>query len=1019
MQITNFFVRNYQFTLVVFLMIIVVSVSTLLNMPRAEDPDIHPPQFPIVVIYPGTSPKDMEELVVKPIEKKVSELQDLKKIATEIHDGVAVITVDFRYECDVDTKHQELMREINSLRPDLPPDIYKLEVRKVTPTDVNVLQMALVSGSASNEALRHQAEGLKTELEKVKSLKKVAWWGLPDQVIRVQLKLDKIARAGIPLPYVIQSIQSEAAELPGGSVQAGTRMYNIKTTGKYRSLDQVRNTIVYSAQGKVVYLKDVADVAFGYDEEKHITRINGHRCVLVTAAQKEGENIAKTREAYRPVVASFEKGLPAGISLVKNFDQALNVEKRLRGLGIDFLVAIALVLITLLPLGRRASLIVMVAIPLSLGLGIVALSFLGYSLNQLSIVGLVVALGLSVDDSIVVVENIVRWMREGRPRGLAAVEATKQITTAVLGCTAALTIAFLPLVFLPDVSGEFIRGLPLAVITSVFASMIVCLTIVPFMASRFLKAEDHPEDNVFHRVLKRAISGTYSKVLDVALKHPRRTLVLTVVLFVASLALFGQIGFRLFPSSEKPQFLVNIHMPLQSTLEATNRMAREVEQELGRHDQVRFFTTNVGKGNPRIYYNEFPENQKNEYAQLYVQLQPSVGMKEKKALIDSLRETFRGYAGTRIEVKDFEQGPVVEAPVVIRLAGDHFDSLRILARQVEHMLLTIPGTLYVKNESDLQKSDLKLNIHTEKARTLAVQPADIKKTVRLSVAGVPVGKYAPEQGDDLNIIMSAPKEQFATVGTLDRVFVNNGLGQPVPLKQVADLEFESSPSIIKHLDKKRFVVVTAFTQKGVFAADINKAFEKRVGELHFPTGYEYQIAGEAEGEQNAFGSGFITVVLATVFLFVMVLILEFKTFKSTLIVLSVIPLGVIGGVAALALAGYPLSFVAIIGFIGLAGVEVKNSILLVDFTNQLRAEGKSLEEAIREAGELRFLPIVLTSLTAIGGFIPIAVSSSPLVSPLALVIIGGLISSTLLSRIVTPVVYKLLPPRVERLSEEA
>jgi multidrug efflux pump subunit AcrB len=244
--------------------------------------------------------------------------------------------------------------------------------------------------------------------------------------------------------------------------------------------------------------------------------------------------------------------------------------------------------------------------------------------------------------------------------------------------------------------------------------------------------------------------------------------------------------------------------------------------------------------------------------------------------------------------------------------------------------------------------------------------------------------------------------------------VNNSTGSPVPLKQVASLEFETSPSTIKHLDKKRFVVITSFTREGVLAEKVNKEFLTKSAALALPAGYELQLAGEAESEKDAFGGSFMTVVIATVFLFLMVLILEFKTFKSMLIVLSVIPLGVIGGVTMLWLTGNPMSFVAIIGFIGLAGVEVKNSILLVDFTNQLREQGKSLDTAIREAGELRFLPIVLTSLTAIGGLLPIAVSSNPLISPLALVLIGGLVSSTLLSRIVTPVMYKLIPPNIEK-----
>lgn len=1013
MRFTSFFVRNYQFTLVLLLMIVVVSVATLFTMPRAEDPEINPPQFPIIAIYPGTSPKDMEELVVKPIEEKVSGLENIKTITTRIDDGVAVMEVEYLYNSNVNDKYQELVREVNALRSELPQDLYKLEVKKVTPTDVHVLQVALVSENASDARMKHYAEELKEELEQVKSLKNVAYWGVPEPIVRIDLRLDKLAQQRIPLNQVIGAIQSEGANIPGGSIRAGNKTFNIKTSGNYKSLDEIASTIVYQAGGSVVYLKDVADVSLNHEAVKHITRLNGHRAVLVTAAQKSGQNISATRDAYLPVLNAFSNKLPANIAMVNHFDQAENVSRRLGGLGVDFLIAIGLVLFTLVPLGWRAAFVVMLAIPLSLGLGIVMMNFMGYSLNQLSIVGLVVALGLLVDDSIVVIENIERWLRDGVVRKVAVIAATKQITVAVLGTTATLLIAFLPLVFMPEASGEFIRGLPMAVITSVFASMLVSLTIVPFLASRVLKTTHNPEGNIFLRGLKRIIHGSYALWLDKALQRPRLTLLAAALLFVASLGVFRIIGFRLFPTSEKPQFLVNINMPLQSNLETTDTMARRVEAVLRQVPQVQYFTTNVGKGNPRIYYNEIQKNEQQDFAQVFVQLNKNVDPAEKKQLIESLRGKFTGIAGAKIEVKDFEQGPPVDAPVAIRIKGENLDTLRLLAARAEALLRSVPGAIYVNNDVRMMKSDLKLAINTDKSRMLGIQTADIDRTVRLAVAGVGTGKFTNDNGDDFDIVVNTPRKAEATLASFSDIYINNAAGTPIPLNQVADVRFESSPTTIKHLDKKRFVVVSAFTDKGVLAADINKVFLEKAKDLRLPEGYELELAGEVESEKEAFGGGFMTVVLATVFLFLMVLILEFKTFKSTLIVLSVIPLGVIGGVTMLWLTGNPLSFVAIIGFIGLAGVEVKNSILLVDFTNQLRAEGKDLDTAIREAGELRFLPIVLTSLTAIGGLLPIAVSSNPLISPLALVLIGGLISSTLLSRIVTPVVYKLIPPRVE------
>lgn len=1012
MRIISFFVKNYQFTLVVMLMIIVVSVTTLLTMPRAEDPDLHSPRFPIVAIYPGTSPKDIEELVVKPLEKKVSELEDLKKMTTTIDDGVAVIDVEYKYESDVDAKYQELVREVNALRPDLPDDIYSLEVKKVTPSDVSVLQIALVSENASDDRMKYFAEELKEDLEKVKSLKKVDYWGVPEQIVRIDLKLDKIAQKKIPVNAIIGSVQSESANIPAGNIRAGNKIFNVKTSGKYTSLGEIQNTVVFNGNGTVVYLKDVADVAFNQEESKHITRLNGHRAVLVTAAQKPGQNIAQTQKEYLPVIDAFSKQLPRNIKLIKNFDQADNVSRRLGGLGTDFIIAIALVMITLMPLGWRASLIVMVAIPLSLGIGIVMMNAFGYSLNQLSIVGLVVALGLLVDDSIVVVENIERWLREGKNKNIAVIDGTKQIVLAVIGCTATLIVAFVPLVFMPEAAGEFIRGLPMAVITSVFASMLVSLTVVPFLASKVLKTNHNPQGNIFLRGLKRLISGSYSKLLDHSLKRPRLSLLAAFAIFGGSLLLFKVIGFRLFPTSEKPQFLINVNMPLQTNLEASDRMARYVEAELKKEKQVRYFTANIGKGNPRIYYNVIPANDKPELAQFFVQLNDDVAPVEKRKLIDKLRDKFMPVVGAKIEVQDFEQGPPMEAPIAIRITGDNLDTLRHIAAKTEQLLKTVPGAIYVKNEVGVLKSDIKLNIHTEKSRSLGIQTVDIDRTVRLAVAGLEVGKYTDEDGDDFNIMVSSPKEKFSTLNNFNAIYVNNAQGTPVPLSQVAQIEFESSPSTIKHLDKKRFVVVTAFAGKSVLAQNVTKDFLEQSDKLDLPPGYSLQLAGEAESEADAFGGSFMTVVIATVFMFIMILILEFKTFKSTLIVLSVIPLGIIGGLTMLWITGNPMSFVAIIGFIGLAGIEVKNSILLVDFTNQLRKEGKGLEEAIKEAGEIRFLPIVLTTLTAIGGLSPIAFSSNPLISPLALVLIGGLISSTLLSRIVTPVVYKLIPPKI-------
>jgi multidrug efflux pump subunit AcrB len=1011
MKISDFAVKNYQFTLVIFLMTVVLGLTTFLNMPRSEDPVINSPNFPIVVIYPGASPEDLEELVVDPLEKTIYALENIKRIETEIKDGAAILLVEYNYNEDVDEKYQELVREVNTLRPQLPAEIFSIEVKKVRPSDVNILQIALVSENASRESLKTEADRLQKDLESITELKNVKIHGLPAQIVKVELQLDKVATLNIPLAALIGSIKSELSNIPGGQVDAGNKTFNVKTSGNYSSADEIAETVVYSLQGKNILLKDVATIRDDFEDTKHITRLNGYRSIFVTAALKEGTNISNVQEKYSPLLASSTEKLPENIDLIVAFDQADYVNRRLGGLGMDFLIAIALVFVTLLPLGNRASIIVMVSIPLSLAIGLILLNALGYGLNQLSIVGLVVALGLLVDDSIVVVENIERWIRDGYSKKEAALKATQQISISVVGCTVTLIIAFLPLVFLPESSGDFVRSLPMSVITSVLASLVVSLTIIPFLSTWLLKNKTEGHSNKMYDLFQKGIHVSYAPLLEKALKKPVATLVISGAIFFGSLGLFPVIGFSLFPSSEKPQFLVSITTPLQSNLSNTDSLVRQVEKEVAKIPELKNFATNVGKGNPRIYYNEIPENERSDYGQLFVQLEPETSAPRKIEIIQTLQASFAKVVGAKVEVKNFEQGPPVSAPIEIRLVGENLDTLRSLAGKVESLLKQTPGTIYVNNPVANLKTDIRVAIQKDKARQLGIATADIDQTVRLALAGLNLGSFTDPQGNERSILLTTPKEDRATLETFEPIYVYNNQGKGIPLSQIADLKFESSTLTIDHYNKNRSVSVSSFVDANSLTDRVLGEAMTKLDQIPLPEGYRLTLGGEYETKQESF-AGFNTIIIITVFLFIAVLILLFRTFKSTIIVLSVIPLGMVGALIALWITGNSLSFVAIIGLIALAGIEVKTSILLVDFTNQLRKEGVDLDTAIQKSGEIRFLPIVLTTITAIGGLIPVALSTNPLISPLAIVLIGGLISSTILSRIVTPVLYKLLPPRV-------
>jgi multidrug efflux pump subunit AcrB len=1011
MKITDFSVKNYQFTLIVFVMLIAIGVNSLLNMPRGEDPDFQAPTFSLVVVYPGTSPKDMEELVVDPIEKRMNELDDIKRIVSRIDDGLAVIQVEFKYESDPDKKYQDVVREVDALKTQLPRDIADINILKFSPADVNILQIALMSETTPYKDLEEWSKELKERLEKIKSLKNVDNWAFPQQQVRVSLQLEKLAQYGIPLNKVLGAIQSENVNIPGGSIEMGEKKFNIKTSGDYKSVEEIKNTIVSNVNGKLVYVKDIAEVNFNYEEQTYIARLNGKRGVFVTASRKMGTNIFDVEKQIKPVLEKFRKELPKSIAYEQSFDNAKSVHTRLGGFTRDFAIAIFLVLLTLLPLGVRASIVVMISIPLSLAIGLFLLDMFGITINQLSIVGMVVALGLLVDDSIVVVENIERYLRMGYSRREAAMTATKQIGLAVIGCTVTLIFAFLPLMFLPEGAGDFIRSLPAAVVTTVLASLFVSLTIVPFLSSRILSSHENPEGNLFLRGLKKFIGGSYRRLLHSAIARPVTTLLVALAIFAGSLALVPVVGFSVFPASEKPMFLINIETPLGTSLWATDQVARYVEKEINSIPDLKNYATNVGRGNPRIYYNVIPQNEVSNYAQLFVQLKETPPA-EKRKLIDQLRNKFRHYPNAKIEVKDFEQGPPVEAPIAIRLFSEDLDTLRSLAFRVEALLKKTPGTIYVNNELTTLKTDLQVKVNKEKAGLLGVPVNDIDRTIRMAVAGLNIGTFRKENGDEYNITVTLPRHERQTFDAFSKVYVTSVKGASIPLNQLADIRFETSPVTIKHYDKDRYTVTTAFVQSGYNTGKLTEGIIKQLDTMHFPPNSHYVAAGEVEASQESFG-GLGTIVLITIFGILGTLILEFKTFRGTLIVLSVIPLGIIGAVLMLLATGNTFSFVAVIGLIALIGIEVKNSILLVDYTDQLRKQGMSLDKAIQEAGETRFVPIILTTLTAIGGLLPLVMENNPLYSPLALVIIGGLISSTLLTRIVTPVLYKLLAPKIE------
>ena len=851
------------------------------------------------------------------------------------------------------------------------------------------------------------ARELRDEIERADGVQRSEIWGVPTSEVLVEADVEKLAAFNMPLSAVEQALKNEGADIPIGVLETGGRRLNLEATGPFDTLDEIRKVSLRSQDGAVLTVGDIADVRWSNDEHVHIARFNGQRALFVTAQGKQGEDVFKVVAGVQEKAEAFRDRLPANIQLEMGFDQAATVKKRLGGLGRDFVIAIGLVLLTLLPLGIRASLVVMIAIPLSISIGMLAMYEMGFSLNQLTIAGFVLALGLLVDDSIVVVENITRHLREGMTRRRAAISGVKEINLAVVGCTAVLLFAFLPLMALPEATGAFIRSLPSAVSVTVMASLVVSLSIIPFLASRILPRKS--TDNPVLRIFMGAIHGVYRPILRQALHRPRITIMAGLALFGLSLTLVPRLGFSLFPENDSPYFVIDVELAKGVAVEETERAVEFADSLLASEPHIAWRFSNVGRHNPLIYYNAIPKDQRSNVGQIYARFTEWEPDRD-RAVIKKLREELQTYPGVRFNVRRFENGPPVAAPIAVRVSGADLGVLAALSEEVAEVLRSVEGTRNIVDPLSERLITLDLNIDTETAAIAGVPAGSVDNTLRIAVAGSEVAKYRDPVGDAYPIVLRGPRGDVLDVDTLSRLQIWTQTGQAMPLSAISEPELDAGPAQIDRYQRQRNVTVTAYTEEGYLTSAVTGDVAIKLSELDLPPGYSISYGGQAEAQSESF-SGLLPAVIIASFGILAVLLLEFGSFSAVGVVAFVIPMGMIGGLTALYIGGESLSFVAMIGFIALTGIEIKNSILLVEFANQERERGTPLREAIERAGEVRFLPVLLTALTAIGGLIPLVLDRSPLYSPLAMVIIGGLVSSTLISRIVTPPLYLLLAPK--------
>jgi multidrug efflux pump subunit AcrB len=1018
MRLPRIAIDNASFTWMLVIFMAIVGIRALITMPRTENPEVTVPGSSIVAVLPGASALDMEKLVALPVEEALKELEDIKTITSDVRDGIAITAVEFEFRTDPDKKYDEVVQKVNSIRNDLPDEIAQLDMWQWSIAGMNMMQLALVSEDAPFSEMKDMADELKSRLEKNRSIRKVTYYGLPDQVVQIRLDFEKMALVNTSMDQVIRAIESNNVNIPGGELKLGPSSLSVKSSGSFQNLDEIRNCVVNAYEGRLIYLRDLAEVGFGYSGRDYITRYGsrdmdghpngGNRCIFIGINQKKGLNVLKTMKDVEPVLNEFREELPEEMSLKVIYSQPETVRSRINRFLSNLLQGMVLVgLVIFIAMGFRSALVVALAIPLSLVIGLGFIDFSGFGLQQISIAGLVVALGMLVDNSIVMVENINRFMQRGHDRKEASILAASEIGWPVVTATLTTILAFVPIAAMPEETGDFIKALPVTIMITLTVSLFIALTFTPVITSRMFREKDamKAQTRSAGRLLDWIIRHPFRSSLKLALKRPVATLLMAVLYLGIAAWMFRYIGISFFPKAEQPRLMIQATLPEGYNLDRTDQVASYIESVLDTMPEVRFYATNVGHGNPQIYYNVIPRRHDIRFAEIYA------GLHEYKSdefalTLKKLRDCFDGYPGARIRVREFEQGPPFEAPVQIFLTGDDLELLRQISADVEQMIRDQPGTLNVENQFVKTNTELLLDINKEKANMLGVPVIEIDRTIRTVVTGMEISSFRDASGEEHGIVLKMERDGKFAPEQLDRVYVSSLSGRQIPIRQFVDLTMRQVPSSISRYDLERTAEILADIQPGYTLDEVMDPVLKKLEAYPMPQGYRFKVSGELESRSDSF-AGMANAVLIAIISIFSVLVLQFRSIRQPLIVFIAVPFAFTGMVWALLITGNTFSFTAFVGLTSLVGIVVNNSIILVDYINILRKQGVPLQDALGMAAETRLTPIVLTALTTIGGLLPLTLRGGTMWAPMGWTIIGGLLVSTLLTLVMVPVLYYL------------
>jgi len=1027
-----------QVTVLALLVLIVVAgLYSYITLPRESFPDITIPYVFVTTTYEGVAPEDMEELVTIPIERKLKGISDVEEIRSTSAEGISTVAVKFLPDIDLDDALQKVRDKVDQAKPDLPDDLPDEPViQEVNFSDLPVIRVVL-SGPFSLRRLQTFAEDFEDRFESISGVLDASLSGGLEREIHVEFDLDRVRAYNVPFSSLINAVRQSNVNMPGGSMDIGQGKYLVRVPEDFKHPSEIFSIVAFVRNGKPIYLRDVATIQDSYKDPLTRSRINGQKSVTLGIQKRAGENIVDVTDEVKQVVEEMRPSMPPSLRIDLTADMSDDVRLMISDLENNILSGLLLVLaVIFIFIGGRSAVFVALAIPYSMFMTFSLLVGMDVSLNMVVLFSLILALGMLVDNGIVIVENIYRHMQQGLPRQEAALLGTNQVAWPVITSTMTTLGAFVPMLFWPGIMGEFMGYLPMTLILALTSSLFVALVINPVLSARYqtvkpAKPRNKKKDESGREPLVKRI---YLALLKWALRHRFLVVFSGFILLVGSIMAYGTWGkgTEFFPETEPRRAYVHIKAPEGTNLEASDGIVAQVEEIVSEYEDIRYVISNIGAegGDPFSQGGTGTHISRVvlDFKDFHDRSRPS------SEIIKEVRERIlSSIHGADIQVEKEEEGPPTGPPVNLEISGKDIHTLGKLAERVRKAVKDVPGLVDLKDNFVKGKPEIRVRVHKEKAALMGLDTYTIAYTVKAAINGAKVGVYR-EGKDEYDIIARLPEKDRQSMENLKRITVSGPLGEPIPLTSLAEVSLTSGLGAIMRLDQKRVVTVSGDVS-GRLANDVIQEMEGILKqEIAWPRGYTYQFTGEQEEQAKA--QDFLSkAFVATIFLILLILLTQFDSLFTPLVILTSVVLSLIGVFLGLLITGTAFGIIMTgIGVISLAGVVVNNAIVLIDYYQQLMKRGLASTEALIQAGLVRFRPVMLTAITTILGLLPMATGvsfdfrkfawdiggeSSQWWGPMAVAVIFGLAVATLLTLVVVPVLCSLVNSLQSRFAKQA